>query len=260
MSAALASLRMGIKLVLAYRLEAAVQVVSASVVALLNWSLWTAIFQGRETVAGRTVAEMTTYVIVAWTITTFYATRVDQLLAERFRSGDVAVDLLRPWDLQLHLYLRDLGRALAALVLTTFPIALWTGLLLPLRLPQRAETWLALPVALLVAHGLSFSLSWLVGLVAFRLRNIVGLTHLKALGVSVLSGALIPLDVYPDAVRRVVLFLPFQGMSHVPADIFIERASPWPALILPVAWLLAMTLAGRVAFKLATRELVVQGG
>ena len=100
MSAALASLRMGIKLVLAYRLEAAVQVVSASVVALLNWSLWTAIFQGRETVAGRTVAEMTTYVIVAWTITTFYATRVDQLLAE-LEAEELDEDPLEiavPWE------------------------------------------------------------------------------------------------------------------------------------------------------------------
>ena len=158
------SLRLGANLVLAYRLEVVVQIVSASIVAFLNWSLWTAIFQGREEVAGRSAAELTTYVVVAWIVTTFYANRLDQWLSSRFRSGDIAIDLLRPWSLQAHLYFRDLGRAACALVLTTFPLALWTGLLLPLRMPERASTWVWFFLSLLLAHAISFGFSWVTEL------------------------------------------------------------------------------------------------
>ena len=57
---------LGLRLILAYRLEVLITIVSASVVALLNWSLWTAIFQGRSEVAGRGLSELTTYVVVAY--------------------------------------------------------------------------------------------------------------------------------------------------------------------------------------------------
>lgn len=257
------SLRLGVNLVLAYRLEVAVQILSASIVALLNWSLWTAIFQGRDLVAGRTAAELTTYVVVAWIVTTFYANRIDQWLSARFRSGNIAIDMLRPWSLQAHLYFRDLGRAGCALVLTTLPLALWTGALLPLRGPERWQTWAVFAVSLLLAHAISFGFSWLVGMAAFRLRNAAGLAHLKATVISVFSGALIPLDLYPESVRWLILLLPFQGMSHVPASLFVETVPTgeiWRPLVTQAVWAALLAAAGGLAFRRAGRIMVVQGG
>ncbi len=257
------SLRLGVGLVLAYRLEVAVQICSASIVIFLNWSIWTAICEGRGEVAGRSPVEMTTYVVVAWVITTFYSTRIDEFIGARIRSGDIAIDLLRPWSLQAHLYLRELGRSAALLAFTTLPLALWTTLLLPLRLPQRASTWALFAVSLFFAQAISYSLSWLVGLVALRLRNAVGLARLKATLIAIFSGALIPLDLYPEPLRGVVLALPLAGLSHVPAQLFIEglpAARPWQPLALQVGWALALPLIGAWAFRRVCRTLVVQGG
>ena len=254
---------LGLKLVLAYRFEALVQLVSASVVALLNWSLWTAIYQGRTMVAGRTAPEMTTYVVVAWVITTFYGTQVDQDLSARFREGLIAVDLLRPWDLHLHHYFRDLGRAAVALVLTTLPLCLWTSGLLHLRAPERWQTWPLFALSLLLAHAISFGFAWLVGVASFHLRNATGLAHLKATIIGVFSGALIPLDLYPPALRGLVLALPFQGMSHTPANLFTERlptAALWQPLLVQLGWAVALFWLGRLAFQRALRVLEVQGG
>ncbi|MFT5681381.1 MAG: ABC-2 type transport system permease protein [Myxococcota bacterium] len=257
------SLRLGVNLVLAYRLEVAVQILSASIVALLNWSLWTAIFQGRDLIAGRTAAELTTYVVVAWIVTTFYANRIDQWLSARFRNGNIAIDLLRPWSLQAHLYFRDLGRAGCALVMTTLPLALWTGALLPLRTPTRWWTWAVFGLSLLFAHAISFGFSWLVGMAAFRLRNAAGLAHLKATVISVFSGALIPLDLYPESIRWLILLLPFQGMSHVPASIFVETVAVgevWQVLMTQAVWAVVLAVLGVVAFRRAGRIMIVQGG
>lgn len=254
---------LGLKLVLAYRFEALVQLVSASVVALLNWSLWTAIYQGREVVAGRDAAQMTTYVVVAWVITTFYGTRVDQELSSRFREGLIAVDLLRPWDLHLHHYFRDLGRAAVALLLTTLPLCLWTGAFLGLRAPERWWTWPLFGLSLLLSHAISFGFAWLVGLASFRLRNAAGLAHLKATVIGVFSGALVPLDLYPGPLRSVVMLLPFQGMSHTPANLFTEHLPDErivPALLVQVGWAVGLFIAGRLLFGRALRALVVQGG
>ena len=257
------SLRAVVSLMLAYRLEVLVTIFSASLVTLLNWSLWSALFEGRVTIAGRTAPELLTYVVVAWIITTFHGTRIDELVASRVRSGEVAIDLLRPWSLQRHLYLRELGRAGVALVLTTLPLAVWALAFLDLRLPARPLTWLAFGASLLLAHAVSFGLGWLVGVAAFWLRNSTGLSHLKATLVGTLSGALIPLDLYPDAVRRVVDLLPFQGMSHTPAAIFIETVPTdqiLPHLALQLAWALGLAALGAWLFHRGTSALVLQGG
>jgi ABC-2 type transport system permease protein len=258
-----ASLRLGVSLVLAYRLEVIVQIASASIVALLNWSLWTAIYQGRDEIAGRTATEMTTYVVVAWIVTTFYGNQIDRWLGARFRTGALAIDLLRPWSLQAHLYLRDLGRAGMSLMLTTAPLFIWTQTLLPLQAPKRAIVWAAFGVSLLLAHAISFGFSWLVGVASFRLRNAAGLTNLKATIISIFSGALIPLDLYPAPLRAAVMWMPFQGLSHTPANIFIETipiATLWQPLLVQAGWAVLLAVLGALAFRRATQQLVIQGG
>lgn len=258
-----ASLRLGMSLVLAYRLEVVVQIVSASLVAFLNWSLWTAITQDRSEIAGRSAEEMTTYVVVAWLVTTFYGNQIDRWLGARFRTGDIAVDLLRPWSLQLHLYLRDLGRALSSLVLTTTPLFIWTQLLLPLQAPEHLWRWGLFVVSLLLAHAISFGFSWLVGMAAFRLRNAAGLAHLKSTLIGIFSGALIPLDLYPAPMRTVLMWLPFQGMSHTPANIFVSDmplSAIGHAMLVQVGWALGLAVMSAAAFRVATRRMVIQGG
>jgi ABC-2 type transport system permease protein len=254
-----ASMRLGASLALAYRLEAIVTFLSASMVAGLNWSLWTAIFEGRATVVGRTASDLTTYVVVAWIVTTSYATRVDDELGRRFRDGIIATDLLRPWNLQAHLYWRELGRSATSFVLATAPLLVLGLALLPLRLPAHPSTWLWFVASLFVAQAVAFGIAWHVGLLAFRAGSATGLLHLKATLAAVLSGALVPLDLYPEPLRTIVQALPFQALSNVPANLFVERAGA-ESLALPLAWAAALWLTGSFAFERARRRLVIQGG
>jgi ABC-type uncharacterized transport system permease subunit len=59
--------------------------------------------------------------------------------------------------------------------------------------------------------------------------------------------------------RSVVHLLPFQGLSHVPAEIFVEGAGV-SSLALPIAWAVVLWVGGRVALSAARARLVVQGG
>jgi ABC-2 type transport system permease protein len=254
-----ASLRLGASLVLAYRLEVIVMILSAMMVTGLNWSLWTAIFEGRPTVVGRSAIDLTTYVAVAWIVTTFYATRIDEELGRRFRDGLIATDLLRPWSLQAHLYWRELGRSTMSFALATAPLLVLALTTLPLRVPTHAITWLWFLASLVVAQAVAFGIAWHVGLLAFRTGSTTGLVHLKATLGAVLSGALIPLDLYPEPLRTIVTALPFQALSNVPANLFVERAGP-ASLALPLAWAVVLWATGSLAFGRSRRRLVIQGG
>ena len=70
----------------------------------------------------------------------------DTEFSDRVRSGDVVVDLGRPWDLQTALLATDLGRAGAAVGMRLLPPVALGALFFPFRWPERPLTWLLFAV------------------------------------------------------------------------------------------------------------------
>ncbi|GAA3331599.1 hypothetical protein GCM10020331_088840 [Ectobacillus funiculus] len=60
--------------------------------------LWTAIYGGKESIQGLSVAQMTTYVAVAWMARAFYFNNIDREIAAEIKEGRVAVELIRPYS------------------------------------------------------------------------------------------------------------------------------------------------------------------
>lgn len=253
------ALALGVRGALAYRTELVVRVVSGAVVGALTTAVWMGVTRGRAQVAGVPSPALVTYVLVAWLWATALATRVDAELAERARTGDLALDLLRPVPPQALAYWRDLGRTAATALVTTLPLLAGAALVVPVSLPTRPGPWLAFALSLPISHAVSFGLAWLVGLGATLLRTGRGLLHLKGSVLALLSGALIPLEVYPDAVRAVVVWLPFAGLSHTPAALLTGRAGVG-LLAVQALWAAALLLLGQRAWAALTRRLVLQGG
>lgn len=259
--APLAALRIGFRHVFAYRTEVAIQLLAACFVAGLNGSIWSVATKGRAEIAGVPGPEMLSYVCVSWVAVSFFATRVNEEIGLRFRDGQIAADLLRPLSLQMNCYARDLGRVAAILLLQTIPLFLLTSLAFSVDFPTRLTTWPLWLLSLTLSHLTNFSLSFLLGLAAFRLHNITGLTHFKATLVSIFSGALIPLELFGERWQPLLFALPFHSLAHTPSSIFLERDLPVLGLLgEQAAWGGGLWLCGVLAWNRAAHALTVQGG
>jgi ABC-2 type transport system permease protein len=86
----------------------------------------------------------------------------------------------------------------------------------------------------------------------------------KEVIVLALSGALVPLQFYPEAARRAIEWLPFQAIYSIPLGILLDgAAAPLRALGLlgtQAAWVVILFLAARAAFARASRAITVNGG
>ena len=256
-----ASFRIGARTVFAYRSEAIVTLLSASLMASLNGLLWQAATRGRPGIAGVPADELLSYVVMAWVAVSFFASKVNEDIGRRFREGQITADLLRPMSLQAQCYCREVGRACATLFLQTLPMFFLGFFAFGVNLPHHPQTWLFWGISLLLSHAINFGLSFLVGLAAFPLKNISGLTHVKGTLVSIFSGALIPLDLYQGTLRDVVFMLPFHSMAHTPTSIFLERDVPVAGLLAEqAAWAAVLWLGGVIGWRHAQRVLTVQGG
>lgn len=258
--ALLAAGRIGFRHHLAYKSEVLLQLLSASLVAALNGALWTAAATARPVIAGEAGESWRGLVLVSWVGVAAVATRVHEDIGGRFRDGQIAADLLRPVSLQAGTWARDAGRALACLLVGSAPLLVLVSLAIPLDLPRDPLTWALWACSLALAHWTNFGISFLLGLAAARLRNVVGLSYLKATLVSLLSGALLPLELLPPLARDIAFALPFHTMARSPAALLLGREPALPLLAEQLAWGLVLWGLGALGWRRVARGLTLEGG
>jgi ABC-2 type transport system permease protein len=181
-------------------------------------------------------------------------------LAERVRTGEIAIDLTRPWNLQAALLAQDLGRAGHALMVRFVPPIAFGALLLPFRWPDQPATAALFAVSVALAVVTSFALRFLLDLSAFWLLDARGVRAVYGSVSGVLGGLVVPLAFFPDAVQAVLYATPFPALIQTPIDVFSERGAAAALLGHQVLWAAMLLAAGQLALARATRKLVVQGG
>ena len=184
-------------------------------------------------------------------------------VAVRIRSGDIAVDLARPVDLQLSLLAADLGRAAYSLLPRGLPALAVGALTFGLTVTTDPLMWLLGLASLTAAVVVSFACRFAVNLVAFWWVEIRGLMTLYVVATNVLCGLIVPVRWFPDWLRALAAATPFPSMLQTPVDVLGGTARGTAALAevaVQLGWAVATLAGGRVLLRLATRKLVVQGG
>jgi ABC-2 type transport system permease protein len=184
-------------------------------------------------------------------------------LADRVRTGDIAVDLARPVDLQLSWLAADLGRALWALVSRAVIPILFGAALFGVRVPTDPTSLVLLPAAVVLAVTVSFACRFLVNLAAFWILEVRGPVLVYVLISGLLGGHMIPVQLFPGWMQVVAYSTPFPSIIQTPIDLVTGQATGWDAAHLvgvQLAWVVLLLVLGRLVLKRATRRLVVQGG
>lgn len=184
-------------------------------------------------------------------------------VAERIRSGEVAVDLSRPYDLQGWWAAVGVGRAFhMGLTRGLAPVAVG-GIVVGLRWPDSAGVWALFLVSVVLAAGVSFAWGFLLQLCAFWILDVRGPYQIGWLAAQFLSGLYLPVVVFPDPLEAIVRALPFVALVQLPGELFLGKHSGVDAagvLLTQVGWLAVLLLAGRLVLARAVRRVVVHGG
>ena len=101
------------------------------------------------------------------------------------------------------------------------------------------------------------------GMVAFFTTCIFGMLMAKEALLSFLTGQLIPLGFFPEAVQNVFDYLPFSSMIYTPVMIYLGKytgSSLVFVLLRQAVWVILLYLSGSFIWKQVTKRLVVLGG
>lgn len=184
-------------------------------------------------------------------------------LRDRIRSGDIAVDLARPLDVQGALMAQDLGYSLAAVIPRSIPTLLIGMAAVGVRLPVDPLLWAAGLTGALLAMVVSYLARFLVQTAAFWITETRGVVNLYAGAAGIFSGLIMPLAIMPEPLRLAALATPFPALIQAPADLLAGRVTGTAALAtlgVQLAWAIGLAAAGRLALRAGARRLVVAGG
>ena len=185
--------------------------------------LWTAIFAAQET---QSLAGFSKQAYLAYAVWAPFLGRVaiswmyESMMVEDVASGNINVILTRP----ISFFEYYLSQLMGYKIVTTF-----LSMLVPLAVSIYFDLpilYSRLPLALLLVFYYLFlvhTMSFIISTFAFFLTRVRSLTLVKNLSLFLLAGELVPIDLMPQTLAKLLTILPFSSGVYIPIAYITER-------------------------------------
>lgn len=232
--------------------------------------LWISLY-AQETFAnesGRTLSAMITYALLSVSIDMILnpfevSSSPHQYTALQIRTGRITSDLLRPVNFQLQLLLRNMSAALLGICTLVLPMWVLSFCVFGMQAPASVFYGLAFLLSMACSYLISFSLNFLLGLICFITLDIRNITFAYVGIMSVLSGQVIPIDLFPNVLRVICKCMPFYYIYGAPLNLYTGVLPDWAALAtigMQMLWSVLLLLTGQLIWRNLHKRLIVQGG
>ncbi|MDH5655536.1 MAG: ABC-2 family transporter protein, partial [Spirochaetia bacterium] len=189
--------------------------------------------------------------------------RNESLISSRVKTGEIAVDLMKPYSIPL-MYLADtIGATLFQIVSRAIPLLIFCYFVFEISIPVTPEILLKFFPVYLFSFIIFFLMLFLISSISFFIVDIFPLWIFYWSLITLTSGAIIPLDFFPEIFSRILLFTPFPYLFYFPTMILLDKtyAMPYPQLILYYSLIvLLLSAAAYGIFSTGIRKLSIAGG
>lgn len=190
--------------------------------------------------------EFTQYFIAVFFVRQFSVVWVIWDFERDVVQGRLSPKLLQPIDPVWHHFAGHFGERFArlpfiililGLFFWLYPKALWV--------PSFQDSVLT-AIIVFVAFVLRFLMQYTFAMCAFWTERATAIENFWLLFYLFLSGMIAPLELFPDAVRAVAVWLPFPYLIHFPASILLGRTNNvGQGIAVMVGWMLIFTVINR---------------
>jgi len=251
---------------LAYRMRYFTGIITYLLFVSVNYFVWRAVFSvdnPNQIIRGYTFAEMVTYVSIAWMARSLYFSNLDEVIDEIVKSGQISVYLIRPVNFHLMMLTQAAGESIFRLVFFTLPITLVILAVFPVSPPASFTHAVMFLISTVFSFLVLAEVNFLVGMIAFSVKSIQGISRAKYFIVQLLSGLLIPISFFPDSLLKILDFLPFTSIAFVPLQCYLGKTeiSEFSSVIAgQLLWVVFLSIAGHLLWLKAVKKLTLQGG
>lgn len=261
----LALTRAGIIEALQFRLSTLVIVAGNLLYLIVVYFLWKAIYAsaGTDVVNGMTFSDTLIYLVLATALSNFMEMYIVWEIGRGIQSGKIALDLLKPMEYRRFLFWSYSGTFVTQFFFTFLPTFIVVALVTKGAVPLGINL-LFFTISTVMSVSINYSIDFIVGTICLYTESIWGINIMKQVIVMLLSGATIPIAFFPEPLKTIVYYLPFQSIYNAPLTVLLD-GSPEPIALLTTLgtqlfWCVVMLIISRLFWKVSLRQITVNGG
>lgn len=224
--------------------------------------VWQAIYNQTGNSGGFSMTQMITYYILVTSLRPLALWGINQDMAYSIRSGELNRELLNPityFQYYFGVNLGELGFGLIVGIGAFIICSLFWNVLIPVTIIN----FILFIVVILLGIPITFFLQMIVGTVGFYSSSIFGMQILRTSTISIFSGIIAPITLFPDWFQKIANILPFKDLVYTPINIWLGQISINEIIIIIaklIIWGILLYLIARTFFNHAVKKVTINGG
>ena len=230
---------------------------------LVSIMIFKAFYAGATLKEPLSLAQTMTFVWLSQSLIALLPWHPDRDIESQIKSGQVAYELARPLHLYGIYFAKSLAIRLIPLILRCLPIYVIAGFFLELQRPVSLISFPGFIASLVLAIFLSAAITAFVSITLFWTLSGDGIKRFLPNCVSILSGTMIPLPLFPSWMQPFLNWQPFRGIVDIPCRLYtgvIPTDQIFYFLGFQLVWTLLLIYGGKSLLHRATQRLSIQGG
>lgn len=224
--------------------------------------VWQAIYNQTGDAGGFTISQLVTYYILTASIRPIALFSINSDIAHSIRNGKINKELLNPITYFQYCFGINLGEMAFALLIgiATFVICsiLWT-----ISLPVNFASFILFVIVIMLGIPLTFFIEVIVGTVGFYSSSIWGMEILKDSIISIFSGMIAPIALFPMWFQKIANILPFKDLIYTPINIWLGQV-PTNEIIFVILkqliWTIILYVIAKIFFNYSIKKITINGG
>lgn len=229
--------------------------------------IYTAFYINGSGVESINLSQLISY---TWLHQAFYALLsvrlTDEEIADSISSGNVAYEIIRPYNLYFWWYIKVVAKRISSGILRVLPVIV-LAFLLPepynLSLPSSVFNFILFIISLLLGVLVVTSINMLVYTIGFYTYNQSGISQIINALIELCSGALMPVVLLPKFIQNATYYLPFRLITDLPFRLYSNNIGIYEGIMsigLQIIWILILILIGNIIVNKSLKKVFVQGG
>ena len=232
----------------------------------VTYYLWKAIYESssESVLNGFGFNEMIIYIFISFITSVMISVDISHDISSEVKDGSIAINLVRPLNYEKRMLFQGLGNVLYNfIVIFIITFCITTSLYYKFFGYVSVIRTLLYFFSVIIGIFINFYLSYIFGLISFKITNMWGLSQIMQAVVNLLSGMLIPIAFFPEWAQLIINLLPFSSSIYTPTMIYLGKFSGTDILIalgLQIFWVIVLKVISKKMWQSLIKNLTILGG
>lgn len=224
--------------------------------------VWLAIYNTGNQISDMNFKEITTYYILVISFNPIVFWGINEMMGESIREGEILRELLNPISYFNYYFGMRIGELIEAVIVAILTFII-SSLIFDVLLPSSLLNFIFFVLLIALAVVVVYFFELILGITAFYTDSIWGIEMFKRAVLSIFSGMIAPIILFPKFLQKIANFLPFKDCIYTPVNIYFGKLETMEILhiiLKQCIWIIILYIGAKILFKKAIKNITINGG